>query len=80
MCLLGGPAEILTRPEPPTAARFQRVTNLGKTEHDRADGKLVFSAEMYKHDSTMQCFRIHTESPKIWQQKSGNKCRYTNKI
>ena len=80
MCLLGGPAEILSLPKPPTAAGYQRVTNLGKAEHDRADSKLVvFSTEMYKHNSTMQCLRIHTESPKIWQQKSGTKCRYKHK-
>jgi len=69
MCLLGGPAEIVSLSKPPTAARYQRVTNLGKAEHDRADSKLfVFSTEMYKHNSTIQCLRIHTESLKIWQQ------------
>lgn len=81
MCFLGGPAEILSLPKPPTATRYQRVTNLGKAEHDRADSKLVvFSTEMYKHNPTMLCLRIHAESPKIWQQKSGNKCRYKHKI
>jgi hypothetical protein len=79
MCLLGGPAEILSLPKPPTVGRYQRVTKLGKAEHDRADSKLVFSTEMYKHSSTVQWLRIHTESPKIWQQKSGNKCRYKHK-
>lgn len=47
MCLLGGPAEILSLPKPPTATRYQRVTNLGKAEHDKADSKLVaFSTQM----------------------------------
>jgi len=80
MCLLGGPAEFLSLPKPPTAARYQRVTNLGKAEHDRADSKLVvFSTEMYKHNSTTQWMGMHTESPKIWQQKSGVKYRYKHK-
>ena len=41
MCLVWGPAEMLSPPEPPAASQFQRVTNLGKAEHDRADTKVV---------------------------------------
>jgi hypothetical protein len=37
MYVLWSPAEMLSLPEPPAAARFQRVTNLGKAEHTRAD-------------------------------------------